>query len=245
MARSKIKMASVRETENVRSSPQKRGMASGHDMHQQTTPVAAQSPTSLAEPPHNSFHSGQFYPGMMPSLVGRGVGPYSRPYLEYAASVRSSVSVTPRHSSVAPASESVSRKKPRVLESPMMASSSSYFSPHDNSICPNAPPGRIMMSSPISREQIFRQSSGYSFPSSSYLEHSLPPSPASAMIPEHFASGGRNEPWIADIGSQPTVRRLSVVPASDFDPYNEEILSDHSDQRDGSISPIIFPKRGD
>ncbi len=51
---------------------------------------------------------------------------------------------------------------------------------------------------------------------------------------------------MADVNSQPrvanTVTSLRMqVHAQDFDPYNEDILSDQEEQR--SVSPIVFPIR--
>lgn len=166
----------------------------------------------------------------------------NHPYVYSAASYRPpSVSMTPRHPSVTPAIASDSRKRPRLQESPSTAYSYNRFSPHNTSVGMNTPT-EMILSTPVARDQLMPSSRhGYFSHGSSQGAYS----PASAMIPEHYASGSRNEPWMADIHLHDPTQRAPVAAASDFDPYNEDILSDHSDHRDGAISPIIYPKQED
>lgn len=160
---------------------------------------------------------------------------YSHQYAGYTTSIRPSpLPHTPSNHSVTPATLSMARKRPRVSESPV--STYNYYSPSSSKYLTNTSPG-IFFSSPAPRYQ--RQK-----PSPSYFSYTR--SPASAVIPSHYASqesGGRNEPWLADVNAQFADSRLALPSSSDFDFYNEELLSDHSEHTTGSIFPFKYPKR--
>lgn len=141
--------------------------------------------------------------------------------------------------SVTPASSAAARKRPRVQDIPML--SFNYFSTPNSSVMTNTPPPTSMSPSFHHQRLMYPSSSYYSYASSHYSP-SQHHSPASAMIPSHYlnqSGGRRNEPWVADIHNQ-LPAHSSTTQYQDFDLYNEELLSDHSDHRDGSLSPIMF-----
>lgn len=167
---------------------------------------------------------------------------FTHPYQEYITmkDQGSTLLMPPRHPSVTPATDSsLSRKRQRVEEeSPMTAYSYDYFSSQGIPYAPSTPQS-IM-------PQLAKPSPSHFSQASSHPSGSHHRSPASAMIPEPYSSQsvGRNEPWVADINPQFSIPRSTIAPVTDFDPYNADILSDHEDHRDGSISPVAYPRRG-
>lgn len=183
--------------------------------------------------------------GMPPPSIGTttAVQPYYFAYGQgYAASYgyppTSSTSV---HPSVTPGTQVVGRKRPRSQETPMDSYAYPYHSSGGTS-ADNCTPDQIMLSTPV--DELSRPSISYPSRSSSQHPSFRRHSPPSAIIPEHYASGVGNEPWLADVGVRYSDARIPVAAAPIFDPYNEDILSDHSDHRDGAISPIPLPTRG-
>ncbi len=188
---------------------------------------------------HNFSRSAPLIRGMPPGTISSS---YAHPYREYTAILGPpSVPITPRYPPVTPASESLPRKRPRAHDSPMTVHSYNYFSPHGSSFVPNASPG-MGFPSPASRAFLSQGSPGY-FSQSSFSGSRQLPSPSPMISEPHSSDSRLNESWVADIHSHYAPRRSSIAPAGDFDPYNEEILSDHSDHRDGSVSPFAYEKR--
>jgi hypothetical protein len=174
---------------------------------------------------------------------------FVHPYQEYAASFGPSTScIPPPYPSVTPATDQTARKRPRDGDvSPFYTfNSAEYVSPHGRRDYDNRNPVDMMMRSPMNPT--------LSHPSNTFHSHLFSQrsarrhSPASASIPEHYAprSSRGNEPWLADVNSQPrfadtvATARLQVHAHHYFDPYNEAILSDHDG--DGSVSSIMYPK---
>lgn len=148
---------------------------------------------------------------------------------------------------VTPATTGSARKRPRAHNTAVP--SLNRFSTPPSSVLTNTPPVSSISSFDHQRLIRYPTPSYYSHYSqiSSYSTGSHFSTPASANIQSPDvpqSSGRRNEPWIADVHHQ-TNRRPSGVQSNAFDPYNDELLSDHSDHRDGSLSPVnyVFPKR--
>ena len=158
----------------------------------------------------------------------------------------------PPYPNVTPASDLVARKRPRRATIPPTDAS--------NTVDSVSPHGRVRhrtmksrykeMTSPV---RTLLPDPSHLFGSHTYYPGSVPHgyphgyTPSSESIPVHYTngSGQGNQPWMADVNSQPQVANTVTsvrmqVHAHDFDPYNEDILSDQEEQR--SFSPIVFPK---
>eukprot|EP00934_Nitzschia_sp_Nitz4_P008301 Nitzschia sp. Nitz4//scaffold1_size375055//282622//283975//NITZ4_000308-RA/size375055-augustus-gene-0.724-mRNA-1//-1//CDS//3329541141//8291//frame0 len=153
----------------------------------------------------------------------------------------------PRNPSVTPVSSSYDpRKKVRTSESPL--ASMNYQAPRVPHFSESASKGTYL--SPRRTSRYHRPSPGYHSlysSQSSTAYDSYPRSPASAVIPAHYAvharGGARNEPWMADINAQLFDVRSPVAKhgGRGRDLYQEELVTDHSDHREGAISPFFYP----
>ena len=155
--------------------------------------------------------------------------------------------VPPLYPHVTPASDLVARKRPRLGTTPLTYASDSVDSVSSH--------GLVLHRTRNSRYREMRSPVCTSLSDSSHLFSSHPfypgsvlhgYTPASESIPEHYTtrSGQGNQPWMADVNSQPrsasTITRVRMqIHSHHFDPYNEDILSDQEEQR--SVSPIAFP----
>jgi len=150
---------------------------------------------------------------------------------------------------VTPASEQSTRKRRRQTPFSLALNSGDYFSPYEP-FHPHQNSQNMVMRSPLDSSLPFYSHSAFSNPYSPPSAASRRRTPASDPIPEHYASSTSrsNQPWMADVNPHPrqassvACERLQVH-VHGFDPYNEDILSDHSDHGDRSISPIMYPKR--
>lgn len=165
-------------------------------------------------------------------------------------------SVSSNYPRVTPASDQVARKRPRIFETPSERnygySSPIYPSPHARS---------------VRRQHSLSQTIFPSFPANSPNVYSYPiyhddPAvaprymPEEAAIPEHYVSqvnrngAGGNERWDSRTNSRSHTSTASDVGGvrlqihnRDFDPFGEDILSDHSNHGERSHSPIVYPRR--
>lgn len=193
-------------------------------------------------PMHIEGETQQQRPGAQSSQYYQQYVPYAGPFLHpRPTQIQSLAAVTP-------ASTGSARKRPRVHNTTMppfnhVSTPTSSFltnTPPATSISPSFHHQRLVPAATPSYRSHYSQISAY--PTVSHLL-----SPPSASIPSPYlaqSSGWRNEPRMAD-GYHHTARRPSGVQSNDFDFYNDELLSDHSDHRDGSVSPVnyAFPKR--
>lgn len=194
---------------------------------------------------HPAFSRSAAFPQVMPPTTRSSS--YLHPYQQSTAPFEHPAQIPMRYPSVTPASERVARKRPRVIDSPTPVASYSYFSPNNNSFRAASHPGTgFAFSSPASRTSMSRSSSGYiPHPTPSYVSGPHR-SPASIGTIQHYSSQSSSrhrETWVPDVHPHYSVRRSPVVSAGDFDPYNAEILSDHSDHRDGSVSSFADERR--
>lgn len=194
---------------------------------------------------HPAFSRGAAFQTAIPPTTSSSS--FLHPYQQSTASLRHPGQIQMRYPSVTPASERVARKRPRVIDSPTPVASYDYSSPNNNLYRPAPHPALgFAFPSPASRTSMSRGSSGY-FPHATppYFSgpHRSPPSIASTQHYSSQSSSRHREPWVPDVHPHYSVRRSPGASAGDFDPYNEEILSDHSDHRDGSVSPFAYEKR--
>jgi hypothetical protein len=175
-----------------------------------------------------------------------------------------SCNATPYHLPVTPASASIARKRPRYYESPLPTyehpsqysnmptntspaphpsqysnmttnTSPAHPSQYSNMTTNTTPTGVVF--SPPQRPQIRRPSSHAYYSGHHQFSANNSSSPASGLG-SHFVppSGQMHHPWVADVPP-------FAASAGEFDLFNGELLSDHSD-REGAISPIMRPQRG-
>lgn len=194
---------------------------------------------------HPAFSRSASFPRMMPPTTS--ASSYFHPYQQSTASLGHPAQIPMRYPSVTPASEQAARKRPRVVDSPTPVPSYDYLSPHNNSFRGVSHPALgFGFPSPASGTSISRGSPGY-FPHStaSYFSgpHRSPLSVASQQNYSSQSSSRHRENWVPEVRPHYSVHRSPAASAGDFDPYNEEILSDHSDHRDGSVSPFAYEKR--
>jgi hypothetical protein len=156
---------------------------------------------------------------------------------------------TPFRLPVTPISASVARKRPRYYESPLPTyEHQSQYSNMTTNTYPGAHPSQYsnmttnttptgVVFSPPQRPQIRRPSSHAYYSGHHQFSANNSSSPASGLG-SHFVppSGQMHHPWVADVPP-------FAASAGEFDLFNGELLSDHSD-REGAISPIMRPQRG-
>jgi hypothetical protein len=160
------------------------------------------------------------------------------PYVAYMESMNetSSSGTTPHHPTATPAS-ATGRKRPRYYESPVPAAY--VYPPQHSSIVTNT--STYMIGSPPHRPQNCRPSPPAYYPAASSV-YSAAPSPAihSHYSPQSSSGQTPNQPWVPDV--PPYAAPSTTGTNNEFDLFNGELLSDHS-EREGAISPSVYPKR--
>jgi hypothetical protein len=156
------------------------------------------------------------------------------PYVAYMESMNetSSSGMTPNHLTVTP-STATGRKRPRYFESPVPAA---YVYPPQHGSIVTKTPTDMKLSPPHSRPS---PPAYYSAASSLY---SAVPSPAiqSHNSPQSYNGHTPNHSWVADV--PPYAAPSTTGTNNEFDLFNGELLSDHS-EREGALSPFVYPKR--